>query len=138
MQPVHNGKILHPMETGHEYLEKRMGVQACKCARSAACLDDHTSVVLCLSFRYAINYIDELDWAHARTSKGCNVCGHVCVPNQSCGSWTVFLSKHFRLVPQICVAVGVMSENVVLNSAVCTSVRSQWRGTLKWVMFVMN
>ena len=37
--------------------------------------------------------------------------GHVCVPNQYCGSWTLSLCKRFLLLQLICIAAGHVREN---------------------------
>ena len=37
--------------------------------------------------------------------------GHDAVPNQSCGSWTLFLCKCFLLFQYFCIDVGHISEN---------------------------
>ena len=42
--------------------------------------------------------------------------GHVGVPNQSSGSWSLFLCKRFLLFQWICIDAGHISENVLLNS----------------------
>ena len=39
--------------------------------------------------------------------------GHVCVPNQSCGGWTLFLCKRFLLFQLICIDAGHVSENTL-------------------------
>ena len=38
---------------------------------------------------------------------------HVGVPNQSCGSWNLFLCKRFLLFQEICVDAGHVSENAL-------------------------
>ena len=40
---------------------------------------------------------------------------HVGVPNQSCGSLTLFLCKRFLLLQQICIDAGHVSENTLLQ-----------------------
>ena len=40
--------------------------------------------------------------------------GHVSVPNQSCGSWILFLCKHFLLCQYICIDAGYVSENALV------------------------
>ena len=37
--------------------------------------------------------------------------GHVAVPNQSCGRWTIFFCKRFLLFQKICIDTGHVSEN---------------------------
>ena len=41
--------------------------------------------------------------------------GHVGVPNQSSGSWTLFFCKRFLLFQEICIDAGHVSENTLLN-----------------------
>ena len=42
--------------------------------------------------------------------------GHVCVSNQYCGSWTLFLCKRFLLLQLICIAAGHVSENALFTT----------------------
>ena len=42
--------------------------------------------------------------------------GHVGVPNQSWGSWTLFLYKRFLLFQYICVDAGHVSENTLYDT----------------------
>ena len=53
----------------------------------------------------AIDIYGVFTWRHG---------GHNGVPNQSRGSWTLFLCKRFLLLQEICIDAGHVGENTLL------------------------
>ena len=80
---------------------------------------------------FMIDYIMETSatrrWAFSFTVQTCTgavtiECFHMtswrpyfCVPNQSSGSWNLFVRKGFLLFQQICIDAGHVSENTLLR-----------------------
>ena len=63
-----------------------------------------------LQFRLQLNrtWKSVITWRHG---------GHISLPNESWGSQTLFLCKHFLLSQQICIGAGHVSENALLQKS---------------------